>query len=77
MQNHMYNFEAAFLILVAIAGFAIGSYFYADASQKLSDHKKSREAYVKNNCKVIGFYGKYGEHKTYDCDGRILRESDI
>lgn len=43
-----------------------------------TDERRTAKArYIAENCKITGYYGRYGEHKTYDCHGQILRESDI
>lgn len=69
----------AFIALVGCALFLVAFIAFTGAGDvaKARDHRAEREAYVKKNCKHVGYYGRSGERKTYDCLGKIMREGDL
>lgn len=49
----------------------------ADAREGHQKYVQTMQDYKNKYCKHVGFYGKYGEYKTYDCNGKIMKESDF
>ena len=42
------------------------------------DHDRIRAEYVaKNRCEHVGFYGRSGDRKVYNCRGLLIKEEDI
>lgn len=69
---------AGLLVFIAICAFISLLLYAAVAGTRENEEIMSRRAsYVAQECTLVGFYGRNGERKVYNCRGRILREEDI
>lgn len=68
----------AAVIAVIVIGFIMAFADMTDKSVKLYDARAERAQQVRSKCKVVGFYGKSGQHAVYDCgDGKLIKENEL
>lgn len=67
-------FFAALTMLSIFVGVSLAS--CADNHLRYEKERKARFL-TNNSCKITGYYGRSGEYKTYNCNGLIVKESDI
>lgn len=79
MRATKVNEPEGFLVFVALCIFISLVLYAAIAGTKGHEKRVARRAeYVtQNGCVVVGFYGRDGEYKVYNCGGRILRENEL
>lgn len=77
MNKHLEAVGMAICFAIALAGAGFAAFGMAGVAASNSDRQAQRDRYIADNCKVVGFYGRSGEYKTYNCNGWLRRESDI
>lgn len=72
--EYLLNFLIVLVILLCVA---FCSFYVMKENARAEATQKANIAYVKAHCKHVGFYGKHGEYKTYECNGKLYKESDF
>jgi len=64
-----------FILFIAFCG--IVAWFIVTSTKTVGEAYEANKAYKKyleTECKVVGFYGRSGEHKVFNCNGTLVKE---